>query len=226
MARKGAKKMVKRSRRAASAGGSQLGELESVVQSLSRKLIAAESHVEIEAQSGDTRIIVRVLPALGLLSETTSNATMTVTDDDLKQGDKVPNTPEVAAVGAFVKRINRDDPDFAKLVSNANAAIVFKDEEGTGADRMMTPTLKTALDKLAILVAAEWNGVKLRVTEAWDENGEHATKSLHYEGRGADLTTSPVDGTKLGRLGRLAVNAGLGWVFFEDSSHIHVSVKA
>ena len=67
--------------------------------------------------------------------------------------------------------------------------------------------------------------MKLRVTEAWDENNEHHGSSLHYEGRAANLTTEPRDGDKLGRLGQLAVDAGLDWVFFENSSHVHVSVK-
>jgi hypothetical protein len=170
----------------------------------------------IEVQRGDSRVAVEFAAA---------PFDVTAADGDLKPGEKVPSVPEQTAVGPFKRRINRGDPEFKTLVSNTNAAIVFKDEEGTGADRMMTTTLKTGLDALAASVAKEWSGVKLRVTEAWDENGEHTPKSLHYEGRAADITTSPVDGAKLGRLARLAVDAGLEWVFFEDSAHVHVSMS-
>lgn len=144
---------------------------------------------------------------------------------DLSPGQKVPNASEISTCGAITRKIRRTDPEFGDLVSNSNPKIKFKDEEGTGADRMMSPRLKAGLDALADRVAAEWPGVRLRVTEAWDENDEHAGLSLHYEGRGADLTTFPVDGNKLGRLGRLAVDAGLDWVYFEDSNHLHVSVR-
>lgn len=186
--------------------------------------------LHIEAQTGDSKISVwfsgRAAESAHEISVALSagHGLLKAAENDLQQGDKVPNKPEVDVVGDFAKRINRNDLEFATLVSNTNPKIVFKDEEGTGADRMMTAKLKAGLDALAILVANEWSGVKLRVTEAWDEDGEHSPKSLHYEGRAADLTTSPVDGAKLGRLGKLAVDAGLGWVFFEDSSHIHVSV--
>lgn len=145
--------------------------------------------------------------------------------DDLKVGDKVPNKAETAVVGAPTTKIKRGTPEFALLVKSTNGDIVFKDEEGTGADRMMTAKLQAKLDALAALVKSEWAGVKLRVTEAWDENDEHSTDSVHYEARGADLTTSDVDGSKLGRLGRLAVNAGLEWVFYENAQHIHVSMS-
>ena len=146
--------------------------------------------------------------------------------NDLIQGQHVPATSEATACGPMSRKIRRDDPNFlALLVSNNNRDIVFKDEERTGADRMMTPRLKEKLDDLAIRVANEWVGVKLRVTEAWDENNEHAGNSLHYEGRAADLTTMPIDGNNLGRLSRLAIDAGCDWVFFENSAHVHVSVK-
>ncbi len=144
---------------------------------------------------------------------------------DLRLGQKVPNASERATSGPITKKIKRTDPEFASLVSNQNNKIVFKDEEHTGADRMMTQKLSDRLDALADLVAAEWPDHKLRVTEAWDENNEHSATALHYEGRAADITTFPIDGDKLGRLARLAVDAGCDWVFFEDTRHVHVSMK-
>jgi hypothetical protein len=144
---------------------------------------------------------------------------------DLRPGEKVPSASEAVTSGPITRKIKRTDPEFSSFVSNNNSKIVFKDEEETGADRMMTRRLSDKLDVLADLVAARWPGVKLRVTEAWDENDEHSPTSLHYEGRAADLTTSPVDSAKLGRLARLAVDAGLDWVFYENTAHIHVSVK-
>ena len=144
---------------------------------------------------------------------------------DFAIGQRLPDVAEISACGAIAGRVVRGTPEFASLVEVTDGSVDFKDEEGTGADRMMTPRMRGKLLALAALVAGEWPGRKLRVTEAWDENGEHAGASLHYEGRAADITVSDKDGTKLGRLARLAVDAGFDWVFFEDSRHVHVSVK-
>ena len=138
---------------------------------------------------------------------------------------KVPDKSEKDAVGAITKKITRTSPEFQEFVRNDNPDVVFKNEERTGADMMMTPKLKEKIDKLAQLVKTELPGFKLRVTEAWDENLEHSSTSTHYEGRAADMTTDPVNPAKLARLGGLAVEAGFDWVFFENDKHIHASVS-
>ena|SRR5438067_1490597 len=147
-------------------------------------------------------------------------------NDDFTLGQMVPNRSEAAAVGAVLHKVVRGTPEFAAFVQNNNPDIVFKDEEHTGADRMMTPRLYEKLNALAALVKAEWPGLKLRITEAWDESGEHGPHSIHYEGRAADMTVSDISSSKLGRLARLAVNAGFDWVFFENMQHVHASVTA
>ena len=139
--------------------------------------------------------------------------------------------PNVAKADYFVWQDDKTGlsltfPDTWKTVNNTNPDIVFKDEEGTGADRMMTAKLRDKLAILADKAKSEWLGSRLRVTEAWDEDDEHAGKSLHYEGRAADLTLEPNIPSRLGRLGQLAVDSGFDWVWYENSAHIHVSVKA
>jgi hypothetical protein len=143
----------------------------------------------------------------------------------LRLGESVPRISEQEAIGQVLARVSRSTPDYRELSRYPRSDILFKDEECTGADRMMTPRLERRLRTLNRLVRREWDGVNLRVTEAWDENGEHGASSAHYEGRAADLTASDLDASKLGRLAFLAVEAGFDWVYFEDRTHVHASVR-
>lgn len=143
---------------------------------------------------------------------------------ELQRGQTIPGVSEREAIGAVAERVSRQADEFRMLIQSQSPEIIFKDEEATGADRVMTALLEQRLHRLNRLVQNEWAGVRVRVTEAWDENGEHGALSAHYEGRAADITTSDLDSGKLGRLAFLAVDAGFDWVYFE-STHVHASVR-
>lgn len=143
----------------------------------------------------------------------------------LEVGERVPDQAENETVGGVQSRIQRGDPKWQRLVPCRPPGVLFKNEERTGADQFMTTRLCRLLTRLEGAVEKEWPGLTLRVTEAWDENGEHGRTSLHYEGRAADLTTSDTESHRLGRLARLAVDVGLDWVYYEDRTHVHVSVR-
>jgi hypothetical protein len=145
----------------------------------------------------------------------------------LAVGERMPNEPEASVVGVADAPIARTSGGFKTLIECEDEAcpFVFKDEERNKSDRLMTPRLRRNLVQLSKLVSSTWPKLELRVTEAWDDRREHGPGSVHYEGRAADITTSDQDPAKLGTLAALAVRAGFDWVFYENASHVHVSVK-
>ena len=70
----------------------------------------------------------------------------------LKYKQRVPNISEdtLGASGPSEGNIMRNTPLFDDLSPNNNADILFKDEEGTGADRMMSKVGKTRMKLLCM----------------------------------------------------------------------------
>ena len=77
--------------------------------------------------------------------------TLSRTTPQLQPGRQVPNVSEQEAIGEVRARISRVSPGFRQLTRSQSPDIVFKDEEETGADRVMTRRLQSRLERLARL---------------------------------------------------------------------------
>jgi len=143
--------------------------------------------------------------------------------NEFTNGQSWPSGGEAQNSGEALMSI--DSAYLADVTNMCRIDLIIKFEEGDCSDSKMTKNAKFRVLDLANRVDKEWNGkVKLRITEAWDNNNEHGKFSLHYEGRAVDLTTSDLDLKKYSRLASLAAEVGFTWVYFEGN-HVHASVK-
>lgn len=93
-------------------------------------------------------LLREALPAVGCLgggmSSMRGRPGRLANREPLLYGQYVPNRSElsVGASGPTEGRIDRDSPEFQDLAESQNVDIVFKDEEGTGADRFVSKVRK------------------------------------------------------------------------------------
>ncbi len=76
----------------------------------------------------------------------------------LQTREHYPGSAEIETVGSVSRKVGRGSADFARLVRCDSNEVVFKDEERTGADRLMTPRARDRVTTLARLVQREWPG--------------------------------------------------------------------
>jgi hypothetical protein len=168
---------------------------------------------------------------------------------NLIRGQRVPPGLESAAVGALRVALSHDLA--ACVLSRAPSDIMFKNEEDVTAslephaqeDSLFQADLIGRVRALSASVrAASCDRLDVVVTEAFDSQREHSDGSLHYEGRAVDLSlvlrgagaprSLPRFRAGLGRLGRLALEAGFGSAYYEPggsnpaNDHVHASVPA
>ena len=143
-----------------------------------------------------------------------------------------PSRTETQSCGAIQYRIFNDaDMCYTKDLHDhcalGSPGIQYKNDEpdpSVDDDCMMSTALGDALDRLQILVQAEWR-LDVYVTDAWDGDGGHSSNTLHYEGRALDFVTSDFDTNKIPRLASFAAVAGFDWVL-NERDHVHASVSA
>ena len=98
------------------------------------------------------------------------------------------------------------------------------DTNDTEDDHIIHRSMEEPLRRLIELV--DQRNAVLKVQDAYRDEGIHAKKSLHKEGRAIDLTA---EGMGLEELAKLAWAAGFDWVYNEapkrGGAHVHASVR-
>jgi hypothetical protein len=98
------------------------------------------------------------------------------------------------------------------------------DRNDTEDDHVFHYAMEEPLRRLIELV--DKTNAKLKVQDAYRDQGIHAKESLHKQGRAVDLTA---EGISLEKLAKLCWAAGFDWVYYESprrgGAHVHASVR-
>lgn len=99
------------------------------------------------------------------------------------------------------------------------------DRNDTEDDHIVHRAMEIPLRRLIELTCAA--GGTLKVQDAYRDEGIHALRSLHKEGRAVDVTC---DELGLEKLAKLCWAAGFDWVYYEvpkrGGTHVHASVRS
>ncbi|XP_010209644.1 PREDICTED: sonic hedgehog protein, partial [Tinamus guttatus] len=142
----------------------------------------------------------------------------------------IPNVAEktLGASGRYEGKITRNSERFKELTPNYNPDIIFKDEENTGADRLMTQVEPRRYLYLCLLTSL--SNPKGRICLSIFERPPFPSPPPPPAPQTRlvpPLNVNPISpDNKYGILARLAVEAGFDWVYYESKAHIHCSVKA
>ncbi|GBM12110.1 Sonic hedgehog protein [Araneus ventricosus] len=109
--------------------------------------------------------------------------------------ERVPNVSEfsLSASGPSLGKLTRNDPKFKELVPNYSKDIIFRDEEGTGSDRLMTNSMQQPITHYDEYLrpafptgsSVSWVGLELPSVGVY---------TLHYEDFTVDkLTAKKID---------------------------------
>uniref|UniRef100_A0A4W3I343 Hedgehog protein n=1 Tax=Callorhinchus milii TaxID=7868 RepID=A0A4W3I343_CALMI len=134
----------------------------------------------------------------------------------------IPNVAEktLGASGRYEGKITRNSERFKELTPNYNPDIIFKDEEDSGADRLMTQVQQPGLMNLSSL-GHVWKGLKIVLSQAFEEIGANSLPTLRSHKLSIEVSTSQRRRKKKTQAVQTAGEAGNRWMFRISLSRLH-----
>ena len=144
--------------------------------------------------------------------------------DRFRAGAKMPRAGE-GATSISINEVDFDPEWDLVLVDDGRVWWESDNDKGdTENDHQVHWAMEEPLRRLIELVSED--GGTLKVQDSYRDEGIHASRSLHKQGRAVDLTC---DELGLERLASLSWAAGFDWVYYEapkrGGHHVHASVR-